>query len=112
MDKIKKIAKKFKLIIVEDAAEALGSYYKKKHLGTFGDVGCFSFNGNKIITTGGGGMVVLNNRRLAKTLRHLVTTAKINHKWEYIHDKVGYNFRMPNLNAALGLAQFEKLNFF
>lgn len=112
MDKIKKIAKKFKLIIVEDAAEALGSYYKKKHLGTFGDVGCFSFNGNKIITTGGGGMVVLNNRRLAKTLRHLVTTAKINHKWEYIHDKVGYNFRMPNLNAALGLAQFEKIKFF
>ena len=107
-----KIAKKFNIIVVEDAAEALGSFYKKKHLGTFGDVGCISFNGNKIITTGGGGMVITNKKKLAKKIKHLTTTAKIKHKWEYLHDEVGYNFRMPNLNAALGLAQFEKINIF
>ena len=107
-----KIAKKFNLIVVEDAAEALGSFYKKKHLGTFGDIGCISFNGNKIITTGGGGMVVTNKKILAKKIKHLTTTAKIKHKWEYIHDEIGYNFRMPNLNAALGLAQLEKIHIF
>jgi len=107
-----KLAKKFNLMVVEDAAEALGSFYKKKHLGTFGDAGCISFNGNKIITTGGGGMVVTNNKMLAKKIKHLTTTAKIKHKWEYIHDEIGYNFRMPNLNAALGLAQFEKIHIF
>jgi len=107
-----KIAKKFNLMVIEDAAEALGSFYKKKHLGTFGDTGCISFNGNKIITTGGGGMVVTNNKMLAKKIKHLTTTAKIKHKWEYIHDEIGYNFRMPNLNAALGLAQFEKIHIF
>ena len=107
-----KIAKKFNLKVVEDAAEALGSFYKKKHLGTFGDAGCISFNGNKIITTGGGGMVITNNKKLSKKIKHLTTTAKLKHKWEYLHDEVGYNFRMPNLNAALGLAQFEKLELF
>jgi len=106
------IAKKFNLIVVEDAAEALGSFYKNKHLGTFGDVGCFSFNGNKIITAGGGGMVITNKKKLAKKIKHLTTTAKLKHKWEYIHDEIGYNFRMPNLNAALGLAQFEKIHVF
>ena len=106
------IAKKFNLIVVEDAAEALGSFYKNKHLGTFGDAGCFSFNGNKIITTGGGGMIVTNKKILAKKIKHLTTTAKIKHKWEYIHDEIGYNFRMPNLNAALGLAQLEKIHIF
>ena len=109
---IVKIAKKFNLIVIEDAAEALGSFYKKKHLGTFGDVGCLSFNGNKIITTGGGGMVITNKKILAKKIKHLTTTAKIKHKWEYIHDEIGYNFRMPNLNAALGLAQLEKIHIF
>ena len=109
---IVKIAKKFNLIVVEDAAEALGSFYKKKHLGTFGDVGCLSFNGNKIITTGGGGMVITNKKILAKKIKHLTTTAKLKHQWEYIHDEIGYNFRMPNLNAALGLAQFEKMQTF
>jgi len=109
---IVKIAKKFNLIVIEDAAEALGSFYKKKHLGTFGDVGCLSFNGNKIITTGGGGMVITNKKVLAKKIKHLTTTAKLKHKWEYIHDEIGYNFRMPNLNAALGLAQFEKIHTF
>lgn len=112
IDKIIKLAKKFNLIVLEDAAEALGSYYKKKHLGTFGLAGCLSFNGNKIITTGGGGAVITNNKKFAKKVRHLSTTAKINHKWEYIHDEIGYNFRMPNLNAALGLAQLESLDFF
>jgi aminotransferase in exopolysaccharide biosynthesis len=106
------IAKKFNLMVVEDAAEALGSFYKKKHLGTFGDTGCISFNGNKIITTGGGGMVITNKKILAKKIKHLTTTAKIKHKWEYIHDEIGYNFRMPNLNAALGLAQLEKIHIF
>ncbi len=107
-----KIAKKFNLIVVEDAAEALGSFYKKKHLGTFGDVGCLSFNGNKIITTGGGGMIITNKKGLARKIKHLTTTAKLKHKWEYIHDEIGYNFRMPNLNAALGLAQIEKIQIF
>jgi aminotransferase in exopolysaccharide biosynthesis len=107
-----KIAKKFNLVVVEDAAEALGSFYKKKHLGTFGDTGCISFNGNKIITTGGGGMIVTNKKILAKKIKHLTTTAKLKHKWEYIHDEIGYNFRMPNLNAALGLAQIEKIHTF
>ena len=112
IQEIIKLGKKFNLVVVEDAAEALGSFYKKKHLGTFGDVGCISFNGNKIITTGGGGMVITNKKKLAKKIKHLTTTAKIKHKWEYIHDEIGYNFRMPNLNAALGLAQIEKIHIF
>ena len=112
IDKILKIAKKYKLVVIEDAAEALGSFFKNKHAGTFGLVGCFSFNGNKILTTGGGGAIITNSRLLAKKIKHLSTTAKINHRWEYIHDAVGYNFRMPNLNAALGSAQIENLNKF
>ncbi len=112
IENILRIAKKFNLKVIEDAAEALGSFYKNKHLGTFGDIGCFSFNGNKIITTGGGGMIVLKNRNIAKKIKHLTTTAKLKHKWEYDHDEVGYNFRMPNINAALGLAQLKKINFF
>jgi len=112
IESIIEIAKKFNLIVIEDAAEALGSFYKKKHLGTFGDAGCISFNGNKIITTGGGGMVITNKKKLAKKIKHLTTTAKLQHKWEYLHDEVGYNFRMPNLNAALGLAQLEKIDIF
>ena len=112
IDKILQIAKKYNLAVIEDAAEALGSFYKNKHAGTFGSVGCFSFNGNKILTTGGGGAIITNNRLLAKKLKHLSTTAKINHRWEYIHDAVGYNFRMPNINAALGSAQIENLNKF
>lgn len=106
------IAKRYKLKIVEDAAEALGSFYKKKHLGLFGDIGCLSFNGNKIITTGGGGAIITNKKYIAKKIKHLITTAKIEHKWEYLHDKIGYNFRLPNLNAALGVAQLENLNYF
>jgi aminotransferase in exopolysaccharide biosynthesis len=112
IDKILKIAKKYNLIVIEDAAEALGSFFKNRHAGTFGLVGCFSFNGNKILTTGGGGAIITNNKLLAKKIRHLSTTAKINHRWEHIHDSVGYNLRMPNLNAALGCAQIENLNKF
>jgi len=112
IDKILKIAKKYNLIVIEDAAEALGSYFKNRHAGTFGSAGCFSFNGNKILTTGGGGAIITNNKLLAKKIKHLSTTAKIKHRWEYIHDAVGYNFRMPNLNAALGSAQIENLNRF
>jgi perosamine synthetase len=112
IDKILKIAKKYNLVVIEDAAEALGSFFRNKHAGTFGLVGCFSFNGNKIMTTGGGGAIITNNKILAKKIKHLSTTAKINHRWEYIHDAVGYNFRMPNLNAALGSAQIENLNKF
>ena len=112
IDKILKIAKKYNLLVIEDAAEALGSFFKNKHAGTFGLVGCLSFNGNKILTTGGGGAIITNNKLLAKKIKHLSTTAKINHRWEYIHDAIGYNFRMPNLNAALGSAQIENLNKF
>ena len=112
IDKILKIAKKYNLIVIEDAAEALGSFFHNKHSGTFGMVGCFSFNGNKILTTGGGGAIITNNKLLAKKIKHLSTTAKINDPWEYIHDAIGYNFRMPNLNAALGCAQLENLNKF
>jgi aminotransferase in exopolysaccharide biosynthesis len=112
IDRISKIGKKYNLLVIEDAAEALGSFFKNKHAGTFGLVGCLSFNGNKIMTTGGGGAIITNNKLLAKKIKHLSTTAKINHRWEYIHDAVGYNFRMPNLNAALGSAQIENLNKF
>ena len=112
IDKILKIAKKYNLIVIEDAAEALGSFFHNKHAGTFGMVGCFSFNGNKILTTGGGGAIITNNKLLAKKIKHLSTTAKINDTWEYVHDAVGYNFRMPNLNAALGSAQIENLKKF
>ena len=104
-----KIAKKYNLKIIEDAAEGIGSYYKKRHLGTFGDIGCLSFNGNKTITTGGGGAIITNNKKYAKTVRHLSSTAKINHKWEFLHNQIGYNYRMPSLNASLGLAQIQSI---
>ena len=103
------IAKKYNLSVIEDATEALGSFYKKKHAGTFGSTGCLSFNGNKILTTGAGGALLTNNKNLAKKIKHLSTTAKIKHKWEFIHDEVGFNYRMPSINAALGLAQLENL---
>lgn len=110
IDKIIKIAKKYNLKVIEDAAEALGSFYKKKHLGTFGDLGVLSFNGNKIITTGAGGAILTKNKTLAKKIKHLSTTAKLDHPWNYIHDEIGYNYRMSNLNATLGLAQIKKIN--
>lgn len=104
-----KVCEKYNLPLVEDAAESLGSYYKDKHTGTFGLFGALSFNGNKIITTGGGGMIVTDNENLAKKAKHITTTAKVNHPWEYDHDVIGYNYRMPNINAALGCAQMEAL---
>ena len=104
-----KIAKKYKLKIIEDAAEGIGSYYKNKHVGTFGDIGCLSFNGNKTITTGGGGAIMTNNPKYAKIIRHLSSTAKLKHKWEFLHDQIGHNYRMPSINASLGLAQIESL---
>ena len=109
IEKLTKIAKRYNLKIIEDATEALGSFFKKKHAGTFGSVGCLSFNGNKILTTGGGGALLTNDEKLANKMRHLSTTAKVKHSWEFIHDDIGYNLRMPNLNAALGLAQLENL---
>jgi perosamine synthetase len=110
IEEICDIAKEFKLIVIEDAAESIGSFYNGKHTGTFGLCGTLSFNGNKTITTGGGGAILTDNSELAKMAKHLITTAKIHHKWEFRHDKVGYNFRMPNLNAALGCAQLEQLD--
>ena len=103
------VAADYRLVLVEDAAEALGSFHGGQHLGTFGALGTLSFNGNKIITTGGGGAILTNNHELADRAKHLTTTAKRPHRWEYVHDEVGYNFRMPNLNAALGCAQLEQL---
>jgi len=112
IDKIKEICEEHHVFLIEDAAESLGSTYKDKHTGTFGQLGTLSFNGNKIITAGGGGCIVTNNEILAKRAKHLTTTAKLPHKWYFDHDMVGYNYRMPNINAALLIAQLEKLNDF
>jgi len=103
------VAEEFGLVVVEDAAESLGSFVGDRHTGLFGRLGVFSFNGNKTITTGGGGVIVTDDEALAKTLKHLSTTARVPHAYEFDHDAVGYNYRMPNINAALGLAQMEQL---
>lgn len=112
IDEIKDICDKYYIFLIEDAAESVGSFYKGKHTGNFGQVGVMSFNGNKIITAGGGGCIVTSDNTLAKKAKHLTTTAKVPHKWNFDHDMVGYNYRMPNLNAALLLAQLEKLDDF
>ncbi len=112
IDEIVKICSEYKIEVIEDAAESLGSRYKGIHTGTFARVGIVSFNGNKILTSGGGGMLLFNDEELAKKAKHLTQQAKVPHPWEYIHDEIGYNYRMPNLNAALGLAQLEKLDYF
>ncbi len=112
IDEIKTLCDAWHISLVEDAAESLGSYYKEKHTGTFGLLGAFSFNGNKIITSGGGGVIVTDDETLAKRAKHITTTAKIPHKWEYIHDEIAYNYRLPNLNAALLCAQLEQLESF
>lgn len=112
VDELLALAEKYHLVIVEDAAESLGTYYKGKHTGSFGKVNAMSFNGNKIITTGGGGAILTDDEELADFAKHLTTTAKVAHKWEYVHDEIGYNYRMPNLNAALGCAQLEKIDKF
>ena len=112
IDEIAAICNEYNIALVEDAAESLGSYYKGQHTGTFGKVAAFSFNGNKTITTGGGGMIITDDEALAKKAKHITTTAKVPHKWEYAHDMIGYNYRMPNLNAALLVAQLENLDTF
>lgn len=109
MEGLAKIAADFKLILVEDAAESLGSTCRGRHTGTFGFIGALSFNGNKIVTTGGGGALLINDRELACRAKHITTTAKLPHAWEYRHDEVGFNYRLPNINAALGCAQLENL---
>jgi len=112
IDKLLDVANEFHLTVIEDAAESLGSTWRGQHTGTFGLLGTLSFNGNKIITTGGGGAVLTDNSELASRAKHLSTTAKIAHRWAFDHDEIGFNYRMPNINAALGLAQLEQLSGF
>lgn len=112
IDEIAAICERWKIELVEDSAESLGSYYKNKHTGVFGKVGVFSFNGNKTVTCGGGGAIITNDEVLAKQAKHLSTQAKVPHKWDFVHDEIGYNYRMPNLNAALACAQLEQLALF
>jgi perosamine synthetase len=112
IDEIAAICAKWNITLVEDAAESIGSSYKGKHTGVFGKVGTFSFNGNKTVTSGGGGALVTNDEALAKRAKHLSTQAKVAHPWAFVHDEIGYNYRMPNLNAALACAQLEQLPSF
>lgn len=109
MDPLVEVCRKYRLELIEDGAEALGSYYKGQHMGNWGRAAILSFNGNKIITTGGGGAILTNDESLARLAKHLTTQAKPPHKWSFNHDMVGYNYRMPNINAALGCAQLEQL---
>ena len=109
IDEIAAICREYNIPLVEDAAESLGSWYKGTHTGNFGLMGTFSFNGNKTVTCGGGGAIITNDSEIAQKLKHLSTTAKLPHAWEFSHDAVGYNYRMPNLNAALACAQLEQL---
>jgi len=112
LDKLIEICGKYHLILIEDAAESIGSFYKGKHTGNFGLVTAVSFNGNKTITTGGGGAILTNDEELATRAKYLTTQAKIPHKWEFRHDMIGYNYRMPNINAAIGCAQLEQISIF
>lgn len=109
IDELIEVCNEYHIEIVEDAAESIGSLYKGKHTGTFGKIGALSFNGNKTITTGGGGMMLFNDEELGAFAKHLTTQAKIPHRWEFRHDHIGYNYRMPNINAALGCAQLEHI---
>lgn len=112
INELKKICDDYGIVLIEDAAESLGSFSDKKHTGTIGSLGIFSFNGNKVITTGGGGMIVTDNQELALRAKHLTTTAKLPHPTEFIHDEIGYNYRLPGICAALGVAQVEELDNF
>jgi perosamine synthetase len=112
IETIVEIGQKYEIAVIEDAAESLGSFRKGQHTGTFAEMGILSFNGNKIVTSGGGGAILTNDPQLAKRIKHLTTTAKIPHRWEYVHDQAGFNYRMPNLNAALACAQLEQLDSF
>lgn len=109
MDSLKSVCEDFKLELIEDAAESLGSWYKDQHTGTIGKMGALSFNGNKIITSGGGGAILTNDSALAQKAKHITTTAKKPHPWNFFHDQIGFNYRMPNINAALGVAQLQQL---
>lgn len=110
IDSIVEICKEFNIELIEDAAESIGSFYKGKHTGTFARIGALSFNGNKTITTGGGGMLLFQDEELGAYAKHLTTQAKVPHRWAFVHDHVGYNYRMPNINAALGCAQLEEID--
>ena len=112
LDPLIAVCADYGITLIEDAAESLGSFYKGQHTGSFGMINAVSFNGNKVITSGGGGAVLTNDSTLAKHVRHITTTAKLPHAWEFVHDQVAYNYRMPNLNAALGLSQLEQLDVF
>lgn len=112
LDELIEVCNEYHISLVEDAAESIGSLYKGKHTGTFGKVGALSFNGNKTITTGGGGMMLFQDEELGALAKHITTQAKIPHRWEFKHDHIGYNYRMPNINAALGCAQLENLERF
>lgn len=112
IDEIANVCKEWNIVLIEDAAESLGSYYKGKHTGTIGKIGTFSFNGNKTVTCGGGGALITDDEALAKRAKHLTTQAKVPHPWAFVHDEIGYNYRMPNLNAALACAQLEQLVLF
>ena len=109
---IERVAMEYGFPVVEDAAESLGTLVNAQHTGTFGLLGILSFNGNKIVSTGGGGSILTNDYELARRAKHMTTTAKLSHSWEYLHDEVGYNYRMPNINAALGCAQLEEIESF
>ncbi len=112
IDQIVEVCAVYNVPVIEDAAESLGSFYKNKHTGTFANLGILSFNGNKIITTGGGGMILTDDEKIAQKAKHFSTQAKLPDPWEYNHDQIGYNYRMPNLNAALGVAQLKQLDSF
>ena len=112
IDALAALADSWHLVLIEDAAESLGAYYKGRHTGNVGHVAALSFNGNKVVTTGGGGAVLTNDPVLGKRAKHLTTTARVPHRWNFLHDEVGYNYRLPNLNAALGCAQLESLPSF
>ncbi len=112
IDELATICNEYNIALIEDAAESMGSYYKNKHTGTVGLLGTFSFNGNKTITCGGGGAIITNDEKLAKRAKYLTTQAKVLHRWEFVHDEIGYNYRMPNINAALICAQLEQLDHF
>jgi len=112
IDEIAKICADWGIALIEDAAESLGSYAHGRHTGTFASMATLSFNGNKVITTGGGGMIITDDAELAKRAKYITTTAKVPHPFEFVHDEIGYNYRMPNLNAALGCAQMERLDEF
>jgi perosamine synthetase len=112
LDELLNVCEHYSITLIEDAAESIGSYYKGRHTGNFGKIAALSFNGNKILTTGGGGAILVNDEELAARAKHLSTTAKKAHPYKFIHDEVGYNYRMPNINAALGCAQLEQLPSF